>query len=174
MDFKLTYWGVFSEFAKVFYLIIVKLWYIWLIVLIPIILKRLYDEWYNYRLRLSGMDKIDKMKGRDFEKRIAFMFQDLGYKVKLTKATGDGGADIILNKDGIKTAVQVKRYSKKVSNRAVQEVVASLAKYKCQKGIVVTNNYFTQPARDLAKVNNIELWDREKLMKVLLSLEKAK
>ena len=43
---------------------------------------------------------------------------------------------------GIRTAVQVKRYSKKVSNKAVQEVVASKAIHKCTKGVVITNNYF--------------------------------
>lgn len=119
------------------------------------------------RLRKSGMDIIDKMKGEDFEDRLAILFKDLGYKVKTTKRTGDFGADLILTKDDIKTAVQAKRYSKNVGIKSVQEVTGSLAKYNCHKGMVISNSYFTGQARELAKANNIELWDRDKLMKIL-------
>lgn len=40
-------------------------------------------------------------------------------------------------------------------------------KYQCTKGIVVTNNYFTSQAIQEAKVSNIELWDRNKIISLL-------
>lgn len=39
--------------------------------------------------------------------------------------------------------------------------------YRCHVGIVMTNNYFTQSAKDLAKENGIVLWDRDNLLKFL-------
>ena len=50
-----------------------------------------------------------------------------------------------LKKDGEELVIQAKRYSidRKVTNSAVQEVVASLAYYTRNKGIVVTNSFFS-------------------------------
>lgn len=169
---KIDPFYVLVTFIKSFYMIIVTLWPIWLVAIACAIIQRVIYLWKDHRLRLSGMNEIDKMDGKTFERRLAVMFKDLGYKVKLTKATGDFGADLIIINHATKTAVQAKRHSKSVGVKAIQEVVGSLAKYDCQKGMVVTNNYFTQAAKDLAKHNNVELWDRDKLMKVLMSLKK--
>ncbi|HEU4754991.1 MAG TPA: restriction endonuclease, partial [Armatimonadota bacterium] len=35
--------------------------------------------------------------------------------------------------------------------------------------VVVTNSYFTAPARALAEANDVELWDRDQLIAALLS-----
>ena len=67
----------------------------------------------------------------------------------------------------LQTVVQAKRYFNKVSNKAVQEVVASMKYYNATSGIVVTNNYFTKSAIEFAEANNIKLWDRDKLIEVL-------
>ena len=37
--------------------------------------------------------------------------------------------------------------------------------YNCDKALVITTSYFTNPAIRLAKSNNVELWDRSKLDK---------
>ena len=47
-----------------------------------------------------------------FEKFIGELFNDLGYQTEVTKSTGDFGVDVLLVKDNIKTAVQVKRYGR--------------------------------------------------------------
>lgn len=53
------------------------------------------------------------MTGREFEIYLSVLFRNLGYKVKLTKASGDYGADLILKKSGLSIVVQAKRYKKK-------------------------------------------------------------
>lgn len=112
--------------------------------------------------------EIDQMKGYEFEKCMHDVFEKLGYSVEQTPLSCDQGADLILtSKKGIRTAVQVKRYSSKVSNKAVQEVVAAKGFHKCTEGIVVTNNYFTTPARQLAEANNIDLVDRNELIQII-------
>ena len=73
------------------------------------------------------------------------------------------GADVIAYKDDVKYVIQAKFYSSPVGNKAVQEVVASIKMYKASKGIVVTNNTFTTSAIELAKANDVELIDRDKI-----------
>lgn len=106
---------------------------------------------------------IDTMSGLDFEHFIGNLFSAMGYKVEITKASGDQGGDLIIEKFGERTIIQAKRYSGAVTNSAIQEVVAAKAHYNCIKSLVITNSYFTKSAMELANSNNVELWDREKL-----------
>lgn len=118
----------------------------------------------------SGINKIDLINGEEFEKYLEELFFKKGYKVERTPISGDYGADLIIEKDGSRTAIQAKRYSDKVGLHAVQEIVAAKVHYNCENGMVVTNNYFTQQAQNLAKSNNIILWNRDELIKEILSL----
>jgi len=122
---------------------------------------------------LYTLAEIDEMDGYKFEEFMKHVYEQLGYSVYHTPFSGDQGADLILtSKKRTKTAVQVKRYSGKVSNGAVQEVVAAKGFYKCTEGIVVTNSYFTDSAKQLAEANFIDLVDRkelEKLINILLN-----
>lgn len=112
----------------------------------------------------SGIDIVDNLKGIEFEEFLLAHFENLGYKVKLTPVTNDYGADLILKKDGEKIVVQAKRYSKKVGIEAVQQIIGAKEYYKATKGMVITNNYFTPNAVNLASSSNIELWDRHNLI----------
>lgn len=120
---------------------------------------------------LCTLAEIDKMNGYKFEEFMKQVYEQLGYSVCQTPLSGDQGADLILtSKRRKRIAVQVKRYSGKVSNSAVQEVVAAKGFYKCAEGIVVTNSYFTESAKELAKANFIDLVDRNKLEKLINNL----
>ena len=77
----------------------------------------------------------------------------------------DYGADLVLRKWGKKIVVQAKRYERNVGIAAVQEVVGSIAYYKADRAMVVTNSNFTKSARDLAKRNEVELWGRKEMQK---------
>jgi restriction system protein len=117
---------------------------------------------------LCTLAEIDEMDGYKFEEFMKRVYEQLGYSVCQTPLSGDQGADLILtSKKRTRIAVQVKRYSGKVSNSAVQEVVAAKGFYKCTEGIVVTNSYFTNSAKELAKANFIDLVDRDKLEKMV-------
>jgi len=106
---------------------------------------------------------VDLMTGYEFEVLVSKIFKKLGYNTIVTKASGDFGVDVIAEKDGYKVGIQAKCYSSPVSNSAVQQVVAGMKYYKCQRGLVVTNQIFTSAAIELAKVNSIQLWDRSTL-----------
>lgn len=114
-----------------------------------------------------NIEDIDKMDPIQFEHFLGDLFKAMGYKVTVTKASSDQGADVIIEKYGEKTVVQAKRYSYSVSNSSVQEAVAAKAHYNCYHAIVVTNNYFTESAKELAKSNNVKLIDRDKLINLI-------
>lgn len=113
------------------------------------------------------------MSGEEFEHYLGFLFTKLGYKTKVTQLSGDYGADLVIKKDGIKTVVQAKRYRNKVNNKAIQEIVASKTKsvYRADKSMCVTNSYYTKPAIELAGANDVELWNRGRLIKELSRLD---
>ncbi len=116
------------------------------------------------------IDDIDLMSGTEFEKFTSELFMRMGYKTIITKTSRDQGIDVIAEKSGVRYGIQVKCYSSVVSNSAIQEVVAGLSFYKCDKAMVITNSYFTSSAIDLAKANGVILWDREMLKQKILEL----
>ena len=105
---------------------------------------------------------MDEMEGHDFEYYCADLLKKNGFlDVEVTKGSGDFGADILAEKDGITYAVQCKCYDKPIGVKAVQEVYAGRDYYGRMVGAVMTNQYFTQPAVDMARKLNIMLWDRD-------------
>ena len=116
--------------------------------------------------------KIDKMSGDEFENYLFYMFLELGYKVEKTPCSGDYGADLIVIKEKIKTVVQAKRYNSCVSLGAVQEILGAKGYYDADEALVVTNNFYTTSAKNLAKKNNVKLWDRGHLFSMIISDER--
>lgn len=108
----------------------------------------------------STLYDIDHMTGENFESYLYWYFKASGYRVSTTPKSSDYGADLLLNKNGITTVVQAKRYKDKVGVGAVQQVVGAIRYYHADKAMVVTNSYFTSNARVLAEANDVELWDR--------------
>lgn len=127
--------------------------------------KKLKDERKKYLE--SGIDIVDKMNGEEFEHFLLAHFSKMGYKGAVTKSTGDYGADLVLNKGQEKIIVQAKRWKEKVGIKAIQEALGAMSYYKADKGMVVTNNFFTKSAYELAQSSNIELWDRKKLIDIM-------
>jgi restriction system protein len=132
---------------------------------ILILLAHALRRWINRKKYLSSdIHKVDLMSGEEFENFLATHFAKQGYRAKTTAASNDYGADLVISKGGVKTVVQAKRYKDNVGIKAVQEVVGAIAYYKADKGMVITNSYFTSNAKELAASNGIVLWDRNKLV----------
>jgi len=107
---------------------------------------------------------MDEMEGHDFEYYCAELLQNNGFaRAEVTRASGDYGVDIIADKEGITYAVQCKCYDMEVGVSAVQQVYAGRDYYGCMVGVVMTNQYFTRPAQNMADRLHILLWDRDVL-----------
>jgi restriction system protein len=131
---------------------------------------------FEKNLGVSKLNKIrhfDGLNGYQFEDWLKELFEIKGYKVIRTKLSGDQGADLLIKKDGIKTVVQSKKYIGPVTNKAIQEVVASKRHYDAENAMVVTTGTFTKSAFELAKSNNVELWDAAFLKKIICEINES-
>ncbi len=128
-----------------------------LVIIFTLILNKLYRTFFI----------IDRMSGKSFEKFITKLYIKLGYKAITTKTSGDQGIDVIIQKRFLKIGIQTKRYNKPVGNKAVQEATAGKKYYRLNKIAVITNNYFTKSAKELAYANDVELIDRDKLKELI-------
>ena len=107
-------------------------------------------------------NRMDEMEGGEFEAFCAGLLEDAGFsEVEVTAASGDFGADILCQKDGVTYAVQCKRYESMVGLHAVQEVYAAKDYYGCMVAAVMCNQYFTKPAVKMADRLHVLLWDRD-------------
>lgn len=112
---------------------------------------------------------IDLMEGHEFEYWCSDVLQDMGYtNVQVTPGSGDQGVDILADMNGIKYAIQCKRYSSDLGNTPVQEVHAGKYMYHCHIGAVITNQHFTSGAKELAEATGILLWDRDWIRQYLI------
>lgn len=131
------------------------------------IVERYYEEiilllfmgiigYYFYRrqqvFERLAFTRIATLTDREFELYWGDFFEFKGYKTQVTHQTSDQGADVIIEKDGIRTAIQAKKYSGSVGNGAIQEVVASKAYYRCQKAMVVTTGILLKQRKNLQQL----------------------
>lgn len=122
------------------------------------------NEKYNANDALP--DKVEfraDMDGIEYEHYCANILNNLGWETHVLKASGDQGVDIIATKESRKYAIQCKRYSKPVGNKAIQEVIAGKIFYNIDSAIVVSNSSFTKSAQQLASATGVILLHHEQL-----------
>ena len=112
-------------------------------------------------------EQLYNLSSRKFEELIASIMKDFGYDVELTKATRDGGRDIIAYIENAVTKyltyIECKRYAEdnKVGISIVREVIGVHTSDNPNKSLIVTTSYFTRDAQELAKKfeNSMDLRD---------------
>lgn len=115
---------------------------------------------------------INSLSGVDFEKVCQQLVEKMGFKTETTKASGDGGIDLIAyNHQPLlsgKYIIQCKRYSGSVGEPIIRDLYGVVMSERANKGILMTTGYFTKSAVAFAEGKPIELIDGEKL-RVLLN-----
>jgi|GEM_PF-3463289 len=106
----------------------------------------------------------------EYEECIADEFNALGWECRLTSGSGDQGADVIAEKQGLRLIIQCKLYSSPVGNKAVQEVAAAKAFYKGNRAVVISNNDFTTSAKQLADSLGVKLIHHSQIEKLHFEL----
>ena len=170
-SFHINDLDIFKAIFMIIWFIIRYAWPLLALMVLVYLVKLALQLREKQRLAKSGIAEIDQMSGKTFEKYLEVLFEKLGYRVERTRYVSDYGADLVTTKDGVKTVIQAKRYKGSAGIKAVQEAVAAKGYYDCTKAMVVTNSSFTQPAIELARRNQVELWDRNKLVSALLSVK---
>ena len=119
--------------------------------------------------------EISRLTSRDFEELVADVFSFLGYNVRLTKQTRDGGYDMIATKniDGLSymIIIECKKYAshRKVDVALVRGLYGVQASEQANKSVLVTSSAFTADARAFAEErrNLISLCDINDLIEMI-------
>lgn len=114
-------------------------------------------------------ETLDKLDWFQFEKLMELMFMLLNYRVtRFGGANPDGGVDLIIEKDGVATAVQCKHWKNwKTGVSHVREFFGALQDRQIHSGIFICTSDYSADARQFAARNRIELWDKAKILHLL-------
>ena len=127
---------------------------------------------HRRRSKVARLSGIDEMHGLDFEYWCAEYLSQRGFMdVYVTRGSNDFGVDIVARRADERYAIQCKRCSFLVSNKAVQEVYTGRKMYDCDLAAVITNAYFSDAAKATAEKVGVELWDRQWLLDNALKMK---
>lgn len=133
-----------------------------------------YEEYIKANSVLDDYrDQIINMSDREFEFFVGDIFKELGFTVKITKATHDGGRDIIATKAypiPFTLIVECKHWSHKVGVSVVRSVYGVQTADQANKSIIVTSSEFTKGARKFAEERKsmMTLWDINDLLELVI------
>jgi HJR/Mrr/RecB family endonuclease len=144
----------------------------WIFILFSLMILFVTTKLIREFIRFKQMpDQLDNLKREDYLKLLITVFQKLGYLVQPVGLLNSFyGADLIVEKQGKKTAV---RLLSKISIVEVSEIDSAIkAKefYKCSEGMVISSGKFSDEAIEQAKKKGIMLWDKKTLYKNLNAL----
>lgn len=112
------------------------------------------------------------LKGHGLEHFIAHLLEAMGYRTRVTPASGDGGVDVIAHKDALGfeppiIKAQVKSGEGTVGEPEVKQLKGNLSGE--EKGLFVTLGSFSAKATAFARtVPNVRLIDGDELVKLVL------
>lgn len=116
------------------------------------------------------------LSGWEYEKEVAKIFREYGYKATVTKGSQDGGVDIVLKKNSVSTYVQCKFYNtNKVPPACIRELYGVMHADKISSGILVGGNAgFSVGTRIFARKNHIQLYSLDDIIRMSIKLAEYK
>lgn len=131
----------------------------------------------NEQIDLSA-NTFKKIEWYSFEMICKIYYENIGYKVIKTKAGADGGIDLILyqtDSESPYALVQCKaRINRDIGVNYIRELLGVMTAEKVERGILITNSFFTKEAIELAKIHPIETIDLYQLASLANKLEAEK
>lgn len=118
--------------------------------------KKYIDVWFEGRLIDTSLLPED---GIDFEHWCAARLEEQGWKAIVSQASGDQGVDVEARWGEFIVAVQCKRYTKPIGNRAVQEIYTGAKNINADAAAVIGTGGYTKSASAIAKTTSVELFD---------------
>jgi restriction system protein len=107
--------------------------------------------------------EVHSLTPRQFEELVLELLRDMGHEVRLTQATRDGGADILVS---MKTdmgeflcLVDAKKYreNRKIGVGMVRTLYGTLADYQASSAMLVTTSSYSKDARDMEQKHKYQL-----------------
>lgn len=133
-------------------------------------IKNPLNEIRNYLV--VKYEKRFNVNPRVFENVVCSVFRDLGYNAITTAYSGDGGIDVILQRDKEIIGVQVKCTKNKIQVEQIRSLAGALVLGDMTSGIFLTTSEFTRGGLQTTEKYNskgfkIRLLDAEKFYKDL-------
>ena len=108
-------------------------------------------QWIEFSTE-QGFSYWRDQRGRQFEESVAKFFRRRGWSANLTRATGDGGIDVILGRGAIAYWCQCKGHAKPVPVAEIRRIAGATIKSNgAAKAMIISANGFTRPALDEAR-----------------------
>lgn len=121
----------------------------------------------------QASESFDSLSGIEFENVCKRLLENMGFSVETTKASGDGGIDLIAyNSQPLlsgKYIIQCKRYSGSVGEPIIRDLYGVVTSERANKGILLTTGYFTKSAITFAESKPLELIDGVNLKELIVS-----
>jgi len=108
-----------------------------------------------------NLSDVDAMSEREFKDFMIELLRMSSYSPR--KTFREREKVLLFEREGVKTAVELKREKNTVGVTVIQQAIDTVGKYNCDNGLVISISNFTRAAKTLAFANRIALWDRRKL-----------
>jgi type III restriction enzyme len=106
------------------------------------------------------------LDGEAFERELAAVYNGLGYQIRRTPSSGDGGVDLILRKGDETTVVQCKARRDKIGISTARELSASIVDFKAHRGVIACFEGVTQPTVEYISDKPIEVIDLNDIIRL--------
>lgn len=124
-----------------------------------------------YSIKSVREKDINQLTGIEFENVCEQLVQRMGFTTETTKASGDGGIDLVAyNSQPLlsgKYIIQCKRYTGSVGEPIIRDLYGVVMSERANKGILMTTGHFTKSAIAFADGKPIELIDGVKMHELL-------
>lgn len=115
---------------------------------LTILIQQEQKQYRDYWLSMSALQ---------FEVEVANLFSNVGYTTRVTKGSGDGGIDIVMERDGKVVIVQCKLHKKAVGPHVVRDLYGALTNMNADEAILVSAMGFTSGVRDFVAGKPVRL-----------------
>ncbi|UIP07569.1 restriction endonuclease [Erythrobacter sp. SDW2] len=120
---------------------------------------------WEYNSKETGAGFWKGLRGIDFERALARMLSSRGVDCRMTRVTGDGGVDLIIQLSGCVYWAQCKGHSTKVSVAAIREIAGACVNSQARP-LVFAVNGFTAPAVEAASIRSVKLYDTDDIVRL--------
>lgn len=117
----------------------------------------------------DNLETIHALSPSAFEDFIANLYRHMGYDVKQTPYTNDGGKDAYVSKDGVTFLVECKRYAAdaRIGRPMLQKLYAAMNEEHIKKGIFITTASYTKDALEYGEKYNIQTINGDGLVSLI-------
>lgn len=141
-----------------------------------------FDELHCRRIAGSRILELDNLPPGKLRHLMLYLLGTLGYEAIVEEEPAENenekaeqnkmlGAVILVKKDETRFAVLAESRTHGVGQGVFTRLENAMDRYNCEKGIIINNGNFDSFDRDAAGYGDIELWDRERIIRELLALQ---